>query len=341
MNIRRLSLLGLPVVGLVLAGLPGSGSASGAPDLTPPRIVVFEPAGPTAPRSVTPQPIAPLEETFRLHSLAGATRVVYLDFDGVHLSADNNWVTAGYLPAGAWPGYSLDASPTFSAAERAHIQSIWAYAAEAFAAFQIDVTTEDPGTEALWRSSVQDAAYGAHVVLSSENWCSIDCAGIASFSTFDEVADEPAQSEPHGWAFTAVGGDPFDDKGIGTTIAHETGHNLALSHDGVPSNEYYLGHGTWAPMMGADYYRPIVQWSKGEYPDATEQEDDLALIASHGAPLRSDEAPSSVSDPAPWPDGQAYITSAADVDSFVAPGCLERLTVTASSGFRSCRWTSD
>ena len=36
----------------------------------------------------------------------------------------------------------------------------------------------------------------------------------------------------------------------------------------------------WAPIMGAGYYVNIVQWSKGEYPQANNTEDDIAIIAS-------------------------------------------------------------
>jgi hypothetical protein len=38
---------------------------------------------------------------------------------------------------------------------------------------------------------------------------------------------------------------------------------------------------SWAAIMGASYYRNITQWSKGEYPDANNQQDDLAIIAGH------------------------------------------------------------
>lgn len=41
--------------------------------------------------------------------------------------------------------------------------------------------------------------------------------------------------------------------------------------------------------MGSTAWRPIVQWSKGEYDDANRQEDDLSLIAANGVDLKPDD----------------------------------------------------
>jgi hypothetical protein len=91
------------------------------------------------------------------------------------------------------------------------------------------------------------------------------------------------------------------EKAVAEATSHEVGHNLGLSHDGtaalLSSQDYYEGHGSgatgWAPIMGVGYSRELTQWSQGEYPDASNDEDDLALIPSHGAPLRSDDHGSS------------------------------------------------
>src|SRR5699024_9986425 len=45
----------------------------------------------------------------------------------------------------------------------------------------------------------------------------------------------------------------------------------------------------WAPIMGVGYDRPVTQWSRGEYGGADRLEDDVAVIAAHGAPVRSDD----------------------------------------------------
>ena len=60
--------------------------------------------------------------------------------------------------------------------------------------------------------------------------------------------------------------------------------------------EYYTGHGPWAPIMGAGYYHPVTQWSKGEYSGASNTEDDLAVVAKNGAArVKDDHANSSSS----------------------------------------------
>jgi hypothetical protein len=53
-------------------------------------------------------------------------------------------------------------------------------------------------------------------------------------------------------------------KDIADVISHEVGHNFGLMHDGTASDEYYGGHRAWAPIMGAGFGHPIVQWSRGE-----------------------------------------------------------------------------
>jgi hypothetical protein len=61
------------------------------------------------------------------------------------------------------------------------------------------------------------------------------------------------------------------------------GHNLGLSHDGTTSASYYTGQGSgfvsWAPIMGSGYYKNVTQWSKGEYLNANQKQDDITLIS--------------------------------------------------------------
>ena len=51
-----------------------------------------------------------------------------------------------------------------------------------------------------------------------------------------------------------------------------------------------MGQGTWAPIMGVGYYRATTQFSKGEYPGATNTEDDLAVIQGYISLLADDHA---------------------------------------------------
>jgi hypothetical protein len=78
------------------------------------------------------------------------------------------------------------------------------------------------------------------------------------------------------------------------TISHEVGHTVGLRHDGTTDGvEYYGGHGTgaseWSPIMGYGE-KGASQWSKGEYPKANNQEDDLNIITSeNGFSYRVDD----------------------------------------------------
>ncbi len=271
-----------------------------------------------SPRTTATAPLAaPLSETFALHSNPDANLTLLLDFDGAQVSG-TGWNAsgiasafhAGWDPAGDGTG--------FSEAERAKIQQVWAMVAEDYAPFDVDVTTEDvPGR--VLRSSSADSEYGTRVLVSdSDNaWaaiCGRGCGGVAYNSVFDAVGSfyQPA------WVFPAGLGD--DAKNVAEAASHEAGHNLGLDHDGAFGLGYYEGHGIWAPIMGVGYQRPVVQWSAGSYPGATNGQDDLAILTGYlGA--RADEASGSVGTPAALPTEPAVIDTRADVDSYLLGTC--------------------
>jgi PKD repeat protein len=223
-------------------------------------------------------------DAFQLHSLPGATRVLFLDFDG-HTTSNTHWnngFTNG-APIVSQP-FDQDGNPgTFSAAERAVIRAIWQRVAEDYAPFAIDVTTQDPGAEALRRTSSGDAAYGIRVVISPTNWYNSGAGGVGYLGSFNWNSDTPC------FVFTLSLANA--EKYIAEAASHEAGHSVGLMHDGVGGNspsEYYFGHAQWAPIMGASYYKSVTQFSKGEYANATNAEDDFAVIATY-APLASDD----------------------------------------------------
>jgi hypothetical protein len=83
------------------------------------------------------------------------------------------------------------------------------------------------------------------------------------------------------------------EKYIAEAASHETGHTLGLYHDGTATSPYFIGQGTgaegWAPIMGLGYYQPVVQWSRSDYTQANNNQDELAVIQSHGLPQRADD----------------------------------------------------
>ncbi len=72
----------------------------------------------------------------------------------------------------------------------------------------------------------------------------------------------------------------------GGTLGHEVGHQLGLSHDGSSKGAYFGGIASfrWTPMMGShasgikNGADALLQYSKGEYTDANQKQDDFALI---------------------------------------------------------------
>lgn len=228
--------------------------------------------------------IAPLSQTFLLHSKLGSSRTIYLDFDGHTLAAnawtdDNNGGTNIIAPA-----WDTDGDPgVFSASEQTAIQQIWLRVAEDFAPFDVDVTTEFPGEAALTRNNNGDQIYGTRALVSAIGDYFGDPGGVAYVGVFDVSGDyyKPALIFPENLGNS--------EKSLAEAISHEVGHNLGLEHDGTSAVEYFRGHGNWAPIMGVGYYEPISQWSQGEFTDANNTENDLAIITSNGVNYRTDD----------------------------------------------------
>lgn len=229
------------------------------------------------------------EETFLLHSKAGASKIIFLDFDG-HTTTSTSWNSS--FTSGAsitTPPYSNDStvSTAFSATELENIYSIWQRVAEDYAPFDIDVTTQDPGVEALRKSTTSDTAFGVRVCIggSSYDWYGAGAGGVAYLNSFSWNSDTPC------FVFPAQLGSG-NAKYTAEAASHEAGHTFNLSHDGQTNiTEYYQGHANWAPIMGVGYYKDVVQWSKGEYTSANNLQDDTAIIASvcgYGADVHGD-----------------------------------------------------
>ena len=276
---------------------------------------------------IGPDPLAATIDpsaAFTLHSRPGSRRVVYLDFDG-HMVSGTAWNNKTAGPCFADP-YDTDGVPaTFSEAELTAITGVWARVAEDFAPMDVDVTTVDPGPDAITRSSLGDSRYGTRVLVTKSttpcsngltlysSLCSGGCGGIAYVGVFDRSSNH-ASYQP---AFVFQNGVGGGQKNIAEVGTHEAGHTLGLSHDGGAGTSYYRGHGSWAPIMGVGYYRPITQWSSGEYSGATQTQDDFAVVQANGARVLDDDHPENTPTPldtsAP---NQGIISTGGDVDVF-------------------------
>lgn len=229
----------------------------------------------------------PQSQTFLLHSRPSATRKIYLDFTG-HTTAGTAWNGAWNNPSFTTPPYTIDGDTmTFNAAEHAAIQTVWRQMAEDFAQFDVDVTTEDPGSAGLLRTSAGDTAYGMRVIFGPDQ-NSTGAGGVAYVGSFDDIKTVGSPDTPC-FVFAGVGAGA---KFMVEAGSHEVGHTVGLYHDGTSTQGYYAGHGTgatsWAPIMGVGYYKDIVQWSKGDYADANNQQDDMTVIGTYLPALADD-----------------------------------------------------
>ncbi len=231
--------------------------------------------------------LAPLDQTFLLHSRPSAKRTIYLNFKGATLT-NTVWNNGGGSIIA--PPFDIDGVPgTFSQTELERIQYIWQRVSEDYAPFDVDVTTEVPTADRITRSGTSDDVYGTVVLITTRAGVySCSCGGVAYLGIFDDTSDfyKPALV-----FYDALG--PGNEKYVAEAISHEAGHNMGLNHDGTSTAGYYQGQGSgatgWAPIMGVGYYQPLVQWSKGEYTDANNVEDDYAVMQSYGLPLRADD----------------------------------------------------
>jgi hypothetical protein len=229
----------------------------------------------------------PYGDTFLLHSRPGCSKVIYLDFNGHTTPAGTAW-NSGYAIVSA--PFDTDGNPgSFSNAEQDTIQRIWQRVMEDYSPFDVDVTTQDPGDANLTRSSSSDQNYGIRCVISPSSAWYGNYGGVAYVNVFSATGD---YYKP---CFVFADQLSNNEKSIAEAVSHEVGHTLGLHHDDVVGGTgYYQGHGSgttgWSTIMGSGYYQNVVQWSKGQYYNATNTEDDLYIITTgNGFGYRTDD----------------------------------------------------
>ena len=201
-----------------------------------------------------------------LRSRANAGGVLYLDFDGAVVT-DPFWAS----------GQTINALP--SNLSNSKITDIWKVIAEDFRPFDVNVTTVE--------SDYTNSKIGSRMrcIFTPTTDAAPSAGGVAYLGSFKWSGTTPC------WAFNGTGSSATSSTAVhvgSMTGSHEFGHTFNLRHDGDTSQtgqsqEYYSGHGTgvtsWGPIMGAPFTANVIQWSKGEYANASNTEDDVAIIS--------------------------------------------------------------
>ena len=194
-----------------------------------------------------------------INTRPGAKGVIYVDFAG------------GVINSTSWGRTAITALPSVLSGDS--ITQAMTRAAEDFAPFDITLTT--------MVSVYQDAPLGRRMraVVTPTDTAGPGTGGVAFVNSW-----KWGGSDMVCWVFNQ------GVKSCADTIAHEVGHTLGLSHHGTRTGgkEYYSGHGgvvsvptSWGPIMGTPFNVNLTQWSRGQYYDANNTEqDDLNIIAA-------------------------------------------------------------
>jgi hypothetical protein len=204
-----------------------------------------------------------------LQSLPGATAVLYLDFDG-------QTVTNTLFNLYNNNGNPIVAAP--SLLSESEIIEVWKLMSEDFRPFNLNVTTD----ERVFNNA--PIVSRQRVIFTPTNYFLPGWGGYAYVGSFKSGGT--ADGETPCWVWNNYA------KAAGEAGSHEAGHTLGLWHDGrtTPSEVYFSGQNNWGPIMGTTYTVMQAQWSKGEYPFANNQEDDLNIMStSFGFGYRSDD----------------------------------------------------
>jgi hypothetical protein len=226
------------------------------------------------------------------HSLLGATRQLFLDFDGTPAFTFQNGTTYTAHGAGATgtpiPAFTMDADAgNFSATELTTIQQIWTHVAEKYSPFNLDVTTADPGNRT--HGLTEQVIIGG----SNSDWYG-SAGGVSAIGGF---ANAGLSNSCFAWTSDFVTGTlnwtndaSFYEYFTAETCAHEAAHSFGLVHErsGAAPNtiEYYAGNSLRVPIMGDSSNNQTARglwWKTNNFPGQNSPDpiqDELAVLSN-------------------------------------------------------------
>lgn len=198
----------------------------------------------------------------KLQSLPGSSNVVYLDFDGQTVTW-NEWT----IPYNS--GKPIVCQPANKTSDEEY--TVWKVIAEDYRPFNVNITTDSTVFLAAQAGKRQRL-----IITSTYNGVFNTCGsttGVSLSGSFQYISDAPS--------FIFTTGVSTIEK-LGEVGSHEIGHTMYLSHDGTktPYTTYYTGYNYWAPIMGNGFSKQVTQWSKGEYTNSNNTEDDIQMLTN-------------------------------------------------------------
>lgn len=191
---------------------------------------------------------------FAYESYSASSFVLYIDFDGEKVN-----------------GSPVSEDPLLTTSDRNEITRI---TAEDFSPFRVNVTDD----RSVYDATANDKRLMVIVTDSAVSGVPTNIGGITG-----TVGVYPAYVFSHNLSRKNII--------IGRNISHEAGHSFGLAHDGTPQFSYWFGHGNYCSIMGSgcDFKGLMSQWSKGEYQDANNTQDDVQIMTNFFGGAKSDD----------------------------------------------------
>jgi hypothetical protein len=296
-----------------------------------------------------------------LSSRPGAAYTIYLDFGGFNFTG--TWGGTGYTSVpGSSRAYTVDGDPTtFNATEVRNIREIWSRTAEAYAPFNVNVTTVDPAAAGL-ADAQRQAFYDntprmMHTVIGGDGGWTGGAGGISYLGVTAGSYSPAGQNGGAGRGFHTnfVFSDVYYSNqpgvflsGIALAAAHENGHGLNLDHQSAYTgttltDPYDRGDGATGPIMGAPYGADRGQWRIGPTPtSSTTIQNDVRVIQAN-AGIRTGSATGYVDSG----NGHTRATAAplpltgATVDFAAAKGVITPLSSSSPNPLGEGNYTTD
>lgn len=238
-------------------------------------------------------------------SRPGAAYTLYLDFGGFNFTGTWGGSSSPSGTPGNTPAYDTDGNAaSFSATELGNIQKIWAWHAEKYSVYNVNVTTVDPapnGSTMAQRQAFYDqtARLQHQVIGGSGAWSG--GGGVSFLNVISSSFNPAGQNGGAGagfhtnWVFSQGSGNGLGSlQFVSEAGAHENGHAFGLQHQsdrnagGTKLVEYsggnwtttgaLGGNGTVAPTMGVSYYAQRGTWRNGSPSNSSTFQNDSTVI---------------------------------------------------------------